>query len=392
MTKTILGLSIGMVILCLLVIGSAMGPEPDGKPKAFAHVVADTREAWGIIEPAKPAMPLSRGQEARTLLTRVRKDALPSERVIVDYLVSRTDFLIGQGAAAEAGFRSTVSRPVAPESIMALIELTEPQDRRRLLYTRCLADLLPVSFWRGQVDGRDSDRESMLIKPPRPDVPTLSRKKLVEVGELLENAGQYDLAWRAYVEAVYAGFSQTWIKERLEATWLSPEAATYWYKAAVCAHESGRSEVAWDYLTKAAVFGSDALYRGVLVTAKEWESKPEAASQPATGNPVDVKAARKALAKVVRLYQEMNMHPRAWALIDASPAFFDDPDKLRKEIKDHWVMVIKDVSRFSTKVVVYGQEVYPTGDPLRVGIPWALSDEAFVSVRKRLAATTQPER
>ena len=100
--------------------------------------------------------------------------------------------------------------------------------------------------------------------------------------------------------------------------------------------------------------------------------------------PIDPAAKRKALTQAARLYAQLNAHPRALALIDANRDAFEDPDKLRKEMERQWLAVCKDVSRAAEKVTLYGYEVYPGGDPLKVKIPWALSDEAMASVLKRL--------
>jgi len=116
---------------------------------------------------------------------------------------------------------------------------------------------------------------------------------------------------------------------------------------------------------KAAVFGSDKLYEEAQETAKEWASETEPPAPP----PVDPKVKREALTRAVRLYAELNAHPRALALIEENKNAFEDPDSLRKEIEEQWLAVVKGASRMATKVVLYGHEVYPNGDPLKVRIP-----------------------
>ncbi len=149
---------------------------------------------------------------------------------------------------------------------------------------------------------------------------------------------------------------------------------------------------------KAAVFGDDQLYEKTKQTAKRWAAEDAGQMKPVKPEPVDPAVKREALTKVVHLYMQMNAHPRAWALIDAHREAFENPDELRKKVEKDWLAVVKDVSRAAEKVVLYGHEVYPKGDPLKVTIPWALSDEAMASVRKRLnqldntaPANTQPD-
>ena len=142
---------------------------------------------------------------------------------------------------------------------------------------------------------------------------------------------------------------------------------------------------------KAAVFGTERLYGEARATAEEWSAA--ARGEAIAPQPVDPAVRRDALTRAVRLYAELNAHPRALALIERNWEAFTDPDGLRKEIEDAWLVVVRDVSRQARKVTLYGHEVYPDGDPLNARIPWALSDEAMASVRKRLrAVTTGPER
>ena len=70
---------------------------------------------------------------------------------------------------------------------------------------------------------------------------------------------------------------------------------------------------------------------------------------------------------------------------------------LKKKIEDDWINVIDDHKKLGhgvlliSKVLCYGQEVYPKGDPLKVRIPWAFSDEAVASVRNRLKESISRE-
>lgn len=380
-------MNVAAIMLFLSATVGCPGAEQEDVRAAFTPIAAQARDVWRRIGPPVSERALNAIVEARA---NVQKYDEPSAlgRAIIQYLIARLTVLSGEKDVAESQFVAASGAAMAVENVLGLFELHGDSGERRALYTGCLSDLLPVSSWRTQIDGGQSVFDAD-IKPPRADVPATDRKKMLEAAASLEQAGLYDLAWRAYAEAVYASFSPAWIKEKLEETWLSPAPAEYWAKAAQCAYKAGKQELAWDYLTKAAVLGTDKLYEEAQATAKEWSAVAELRPTPA--QPVDPNVKREALTKAVRLYAELNAHPRALALIEANRAVFEDPDRLRKEIEEQWLAVVKDMSRAARKVTLYGYEVYPNGDPLKVRIPWALSDEAMASVRERLqAASAQP--
>jgi hypothetical protein len=204
---------------------------------------------------------------------------------------------------------------------------------------------------------------------------------MLKIAAEFERGAMWDMAWRAYAEAIYAGYGPAWPDERARETWLSAEAAGHWSKAAACAQRAGKTHLAENYFVKAAVFGGDKTQETLKGVARRWSESPT--SHPA---PVDDHTKREALTRIVDLYVEINAHPRALQVIDANGAVFDDPDTLRKKVEDQWLAIVKDASRAAEKVVLYGHEVYPQGDPLKIRIPWAFSDEAVVSVRNRLKA------
>ena len=388
MNSNTLSQYVGLLGMILLLAMAPACAETSGEASTFTSAVTVTRKAWRLVMPTREGMSVSRGKEARALLARVEPSASGSNRAILQYLLACADTHAGNEDATRLELESSFAIPMAPESILGLLEICpHPQDERSR-YVQCLAELLPGSGWRRQADGNKSRYEAD-VKPPRADVPSLSRAKMIDVAALMEKAGLFELAWRAYAEAIYAGFSAAWMKEKLDETWLSPEAAEYWYKAATCAYSAGNDQVAWGYLMKAAIFGTDGLYNKSIQTAKQWFEEQKAERKARPGDTVDRDAVRAALSQVVTLYQQMNMHPRAWALIDAYPGSFVDPAALRKEVQKEWLAVVKDVSREARKVTLYGQEVYPNGDPLKVTVPWCLSDEAMASVKERLGKVVE---
>jgi hypothetical protein len=315
-----------------------------------------------------------------------RELGMQAERggVVLALLAARMDVKLGRTQVAGQELEALASRAsISAESLCWHPEAVA-NPRGRDLSRQLLIEVAPLTPLTLSLGGRRAKYSEELSWPPRP--PTLlmcewSTQRTM--AESLEQAGLYGVAWRCYAEATYAGFHTAWVTHRTDSeNWLCPDAAEYWAKAARCARLAGRQEVAWDFLTKAAVFGSDELYQETQVIAKEWSENPEPTPPP----PVDPAVKRGALMRAVRLYAELNAHPRALMLIDENRDAFEDPDGLRKEIEEQWVAVVGEVTKFTKVLTLYGYQVYPDGDPLKVRIPWALSDEALADVRTRLAA------
>lgn len=389
---------IGTIALFMMLTTGRSAAGLDEAQGTFVSTAAHVREAWQLVKPTGKAIPSSSIRNAQAILAKIESKPPDSGHAVVGYIKARVAFLNGQEEGLEARFVVRMDRSIAPECILALMELHSNSGQKRLLYTQCLAELLPMSGWRRQMDGRNSVFLGD-IKPPRSSVPAGNRAAMFAVAGHLQQAGLNDLAWRAYAEAVYVGFAPAWIKENLEETWVSPQAAEYWANAAECARLAGKKNLAWAYLTKAAIFGNEQLYARTQTTAHKWnaEAKAAATTKPTAPKPIDPAVKRKALTQAVWLYAQLNAHPRALALIDANRNAFENPDKLHEEMERQWLAVVKDVSRAAKKVTLYGYEVYPKGDPLKMRIPWALSDKAMTSVLKRLrpvsaqTSTTQPD-
>lgn len=380
LTKLIIVMGLAFVLAPIRVC--AQLPQEHSKLPAE---IKPARQAWRLVKPTGKAIPPSNITNARAILAKLETKPSDPGHAVVGYIKARVAFLNGQKEGLETRFITRMDRSIGPECVLALMELHSSSKQKRFLYTECFAELLPVSAWGKQIDGRNSVFLGD-IKPPRASVPAGDKAAMFAVAGHLERAGLYDLAWRAYAEAIYVGFPPAWIGENWEGTWVSPRAAEYWAKAAQCARLAGKKKLAWAYLTKAAIFGNEEVYARTQTTARKWnaEAKAAATTKPTAPKPIDPGVKREALTEAVRLYARLNAHPRGLALIDANRNAFEDPDKLRKEMERQWMAVVKDASRGARKVTLYGYEVYPKGDPLKVRIPWGLSDKGMTSVLKRL--------
>ena len=382
MTAARLVAGAGAAMLLLGTCGRPAAADEEGCGGTFAATARAARDGWHMMARVSGRPPSEAIKRAADSLARLGEPSA-SGCPVIDHMVGRLSMLRGHKDEAAGQFVVGLAAAMAPEDVLALLELRGNSWATRSPYIRGLAELLPVSGWRRQVDARDSVLRGQLKRlKPRTVVPRTDRQTMLSVATCLAKAGLPDLAWRAYAETAYAALSPPWVGQKSGDTWLSPAAAECWGKAALCAREASRRELAWDYLMKAAVFGDDALFELSLGTAKEWTAQPE----PPAPAPVDPAVKREVLTRAVRLYAEMNAHPRAFTLIDENRDAFEDPDGLRREIEEQWLAVVEDVSRDAEKVTLYGLQVHPEGDPLKVRIPWALSDEALSHVREQLAS------
>ena len=383
MSKTTVATCLFVAPLFLLVRALSALAEPEGDDqRAFASAAADLRAVWRMTKPSENPLPTSAIAEARDALRKYDRNRSRYGRALADCLAARVMLLADEKEAAQKRLASSITISTVPENIIALIELSglRKDVRTHVLCRRCLAELFPGSEWR-----RETDRRRFTGIDGLPRFPALNRK-VMEVPGLLEDAGLDDLAWRTYVETAYM-YPPPWVRERLEDTWLSPPVAKYWAKAAECAYRAGKGQLAWDYLVKAAVFGDEKLQEQAQATADRWIANPN--TQPGAARRIDPTVKRDALTKAARLYAEFNQHPRAWALIDANRGAFEDSDKLRKELEGQWVALVKSATHpaVTIELTLYGYQVYPTGDPLGVRIPWAFSDEAMDYVREEIRAS-----
>ncbi len=209
---------------------------------------------------------------------------------------------------------------------------------------------------------------------------------MLEIAAEFDRAGEWDLAWRAYVEGICSSFSPDALSNiRVRNTWLSADTVKYWIRAGECARQAGREELGESCLLNAAVFGGEEDYRKVGEILRKWAEEAQDEVEP---EPVDEDVRREALTKIVHMYAQANAHPRAFQLFDDYPDVFENGEKLRKEIEGQWLAVIKAMYGAASKVRVYGFEVFPNGDPLKVRVPWAFSDEAVRYAREVVQEST----
>jgi hypothetical protein len=303
----------------------------------------------------------------------------------VEYFRSRQLLITGDSGQAEATPKKLVSiRSIGPEAVLLIMETMASDRKARTSFERLLAGILPLSVWRRQSDAADSydPNAVMYLSDPvakgAPDIPTYDSAKLLEIADDLLELRLFQRAADAYPEAIYQRFVPPWVAgPSMSEKWLSSEAAPYWLKGAECEWRIGHKMTAVDYVAKAAVYGNQSQYEQATILLNRW-SGPQPAS-PEAGEPNATQLAD-GLERVAHLYAELNLHPRAVELVDVYASTFgaSRAGALKTELSQQWLSLLDRYCVGKTgKVILFGIDVLPKNNRLKVKIPQPLSEEAL---------------
>ena len=197
-----------------------------------------------------------------------------------------------------------------------------------------------------------------------------------------ENIGKFRYAGLAYLEYIYAGLSQSFLFEIPEPgnALFSNEQAKLWLSVAENMNRTKNVNNAIGYLLRSVVFGDGEDEEYCIDLAVEWGNR--ATSEDVVQ--IDSLEKTKILESIIESYVKLNMHPRAWTLVDEFANEITNPKELKNRITEDWLKIVEESKRGRTKVVLYNQEVWPNGDPLSVTIPWPCSDDAIAKVQEIL--------
>lgn len=204
------------------------------------------------------------------------------------------------------------------------------------------------------------------------------------MGDSLKSLGYYEEAYHAYLEMAYVGRNRDNIRPYLVNT------APLWLDVAECNYRLGKKDLAWSYLMKVGVFGTEQHMGQVKEIAKFWIQCEEEGVGLPEPKKLTKEERQKIAEQIVRGYMEVNAHPRAWAFIERHPEDFSAPEKLKKEVQDAWLAFVNSLIEIAKnlrdpKVIVYNQQIYPDGiDPLEVKIPWAFSEGSIERAKAML--------
>jgi hypothetical protein len=382
-------LKIWFIIVVSLMAKVGVASETETDADKFLITAAQMREEWIRLKSAETPLPEAEAKKLQECATKWSKQS-KSASMMANYFVLRF--------ASESEWLNPTSREMVssfsiamlPEGLVLLrtkkIKNTWMADWR---LNQCLAELLPVNpMWIRTLNGGFLDLKNENRVPVMIISKYEGKEMLLKTATKFEKIGLWDLAWRTYAEAVYYDTKDFIFS-------ISSETGPLWIKTAECAYRAGKKDLAMDYLMKAAIFGKDDLQKTVSEKVFLWSGNPSINPKDKT---IDKEVKRQSLMKVVRLCAKLNAHPRAFQLMDDYQDVLGDSFVgLKKKIEDDWINVIDDHKKLGhgvlliSKVLCYGQEVYPKGDPLKVRIPWAFSDEAVASVRNRLKESISRE-
>lgn len=286
--------------------------------------------------------------------------------------------LIALGKTKEAIPRliALIDKPfVALEALycFANIELPYP------IISECHAKLLPLSFHGGMYGTESIGRPNFPSDYGPYNVPVNNAAHFFKIAELFEEAGLRDYSYYSFLEYMYSflgGAVTDYKGVRIPA---SPKIIFIWRRAAKNAFKAGMLDEALSCIAKAMIYGDEKEYQDVLAEVQSW-SDDDAEDR----REIDAEEQGKLLLEIITLYIEIGAHPRAISLIDAHPKLFRDPDDTKRNVQQDWIKLVDGMKPLRKKLVLYGTEVWPDGDPLTVAIPWPCSKEARIEVRNIL--------
>lgn len=361
--------------MCLWISVAKADPSSDAvvaEEGAFMNAVKTARNAW-IAASANKAQAV----EFASAIAKLELKPDNHGYYACEYVRCRLLVLAAQDDKAQILFVNMLNeRAVAPEALLGLVELNKDHRQKRFALEDALAQLLPLSVWRSGSDGRQSGGGGVLSDPPPPIIPKLERNVLIGIAKECEQAGLFDVAWKAYIEAIYGGLAPSWIADPpREAGWFSSDSAELWARAADNAWKSGEHRLAYEYLAKAVIFGSEAQVDSAKDTLKIWAQQNEKKTE------ISKEQRRQALEIIVKLYAEINAHPRALEVIQEYKAWLDRPDALYEEYAKEWRAVVKSYSRVTKNVVLYGTKLSGNVDPITIKVPFACAEESLKAAK-----------
>jgi hypothetical protein len=380
-------------IFLLMFARTELLAEDIAEKKEFLTVAQQMRKEWKRLDSMQKSLSAADMQKIQDKAINWQKNSKPSS-AIANYFVIR--FIMTDDACKSDKLRLISSLPISmlPEGI-DLIPL-DKKDKNYKTYLRlhlyCLAMLIPNSGWQAYCDCLDTAQLND-INPSPPSVPLNNNKVMLQIAVEFEHAMLWNLAWKAYANAIYSSYRSP-LSDKY-CGWISSTTGHLWLKTAECAYKAGQNDIALEYLMKVAVFGPDDLQEMVSEKFILWSSKENINNKTIV---VDNVARRQALTNVVKLYMEINAHPYALQILNEYKMCVDNPVNLQKQAENEWMAIIKhkvaaisDPHDLNNKIVFYGQEFYPKGNPVKIKIPWAFSDEAVASVRNRFKESISRE-
>ncbi len=288
-------------------------------------------------------------------------------------------------AAIQTLLRLVNEPTVAAEALSDIIELDtqaskndELSVKRRLQYWHVYAKVLPLSN-----QGRDEDNtvsHRAYVLRDRPIIPRLNYRRttnnLVEIADLLFEMKLYEEAEATALEAIYYTYPPFPMLRTLQESWLSPRTAGLWLQISECAwHRGEDSRTIADYLAKALVFGSEETKDKAGDFLRRWQQYSQGPNQADQTSKAHPDAAK--LLRIAAIYADMNMHPRAIALLKQYGHLTGPKGgALQEQYQESWLRLLSDHCENAT-CQIFGQDVSRPESRLNVTLPPPLRKESL---------------
>ena len=266
------------------------------------------------------------------------------------------------------------ARATLPELlILSMRQSMKPLNRdERLNIDNAYLALIPLSM------GANQSIAFADINPrPEPIPNTIGQGDLQLIADYFFRLGLYEYAAHAHLEYVYFNLKYVNILNAIRDVddFTVQSNSETWFRIAECHFLTGNEMLGYDYLAKAIIFGGET----VKNRATNWLTH-----QPPPPISLEDNEKEEIWGEIIGLYRKINAHPRAWALVEEFAEHFQNPHTLKEEIQQEWLALVESWKYRSRKIILYGQEVWPHGDPLAATIPWPCSDEAIIKAQKIL--------
>ena len=312
--------------------------------------------------------------EAASLLSIESKRSSPQLQPFALYLAFRAQIEHGLLASPIDLLPLIKHRAIAMDVLQAMAEI---EFGNRHVYAKCFSMLLPTSRYSNH--GEDIH---VLVDIYPPGLPALNGEILLEIAAYFEQLSMFEYACYAYMEYLYAFRFHGWIRQKTpigdNSGWLTSSNGLIHELIAKNAKKSGFEDLMYTHLAKAVIFGdrgSDAAAK--IASLKLFSGDPEVPSVELPFQERDL-----LLSKIADLYISMNMHPRAISLIKEHETLMNNSFARILDIQSQWLGLIEAYKAIYPKIVLFGQEVWPNGDPMAIAAPWPSSDEAMAMAQE----------
>lgn len=277
-------------------------------------------------------------------------------------------------------------RSVAPE--IGKVLLVNVANRKELLkYHLQFGRLLPVSDYglTRNLDNGPSIRGGEDVRIPDLRKSRNGRKNLIEIAELSERVRSPRHVRNAWLEAIYGGYNFISFRSSIGEWdgWLAEETGDMWLRVGELEFWLSGPEEAADYLAKAMVCGSEENFRQGKELIEKW--RPGDLEPPPDEKPREDIEAQDIL-RMVELYSDLNVHPRAFALLrDYEDVLGEEKSsELYQKYMDQWLEKVETFGRWFESYLLFGQPADTEKQRREIEVPPVLDEKEVKEVAANL--------